>query len=275
MNVNHNIKKCNLHPTFKDAQALFCSYSTLQSDTTLENNLTYSLDAALLNTFDTQSTREIYNKVILKYYPNEVSVKSNFINQVLFKSKNHVTIFELPIGSSRADLCKLNGSSVAYEIKTDLDNSLRLKKQLNDYLNIFEKVFVICSENKLKDIESQIIPTCGIYTYSITSRGNYKFKLYRHANISKQLNCKKQLDILRKQELIKNFSIDSLPNRKDLTSLILQQYSATRINEIFKQVIKNRYQTQWDFLKNNKSQILEIDYQWFFKNTINPDLIYG
>lgn len=275
MIANYNTKHRNIHPTFKDAQALFCSYSTLQSNTILENNLADTLDATLLNTFDTQNTREIYNDVILKYYPNEVSVKSNFINQVLFKSKNHVTIFELPIGSSRADLCKVNGSSIAYEIKTDLDTLVRLNKQLNDYLDIFEKVFVICSINKLIDIDSEIIPTCGIYTYSISRKGKYKFQLYRQACLSKQLDCEKQLNILRKQELIKNFSVGSLSNRKNLTSLILQKYSSTKINEIFKQVIKNRYQTQWDFLKTNKSQILEIDYQWFFKNTINPDLIYG
>jgi len=274
MAVNNTIKS-NVHPTFKNAQALFSSYSTLQSNSILENNLIDTLDTAILNTFNSQNMREIYNKIILKYYPNELSVKSNFINQVLFKSNNHVTIFELPIGSSRIDLCKLNGSSNAYEIKTDLDNLLRLNKQLNDYLEIFEKVFVICSLNKLTDIEKQIIPLCGIYTYSISKHGNYKFQLHRHATFSEHLSPKKQLDILRKQDLIKNFTVGSLSNRKDITSLILHGYSSCQINEIFKQVIKARYQNQWDFLKNNRSQIYEIDYQWFFKNTINPDLIYG
>ena len=48
------------------------------------------------------------------------------------KGKSHVTIFELPVGSSRADLCKINGTSVAYEIKTDLDNFNRLEKQIED-----------------------------------------------------------------------------------------------------------------------------------------------
>lgn len=274
MNANYKNKLCKLHPTFKDAQALFCSYSTLQSNSFLENKLNDSLDVALLNTFKTKNAREIYNKVILKYYPNEISVKSNFINQVLFKSRKHVVIFELPIGNSRADLCKINGSSTAYEIKTDLDNLIRLNKQLNDYLDIFEKVFVICSVNKLLEIESQIIPNCGIYTYSISNRGAYKFLLHRPASLSQQINCSKQLNILRKQELLKNFSVESLPIKKDLKSLILQKYSSTEINEIFKQVIKDRYQTQWDFLRNNKSQIYEIDYQWFFKNSINPALIY-
>lgn len=274
MPINHDYKKNNIHPTFKIAQTLFSSYSTLKLNNILENNLADTLDATILNTYQNQNAREIYNEIILKYYPNELSVKANFINQILFKSNNHVTIFELPIGGSRIDLCKLNGSSIAYEIKTDLDNLSRLNKQLNDYLEIFEKVFVICSSNKLTEIEKQIIPTCGIYTYTISKNGNYKFELYKHANFSKNLNSKKQLDILRKQELIKNFTTNSLTLREDISLLILKEYSQKQINEIFKKVIKTRYKNQWDFLKNNRSLIYEIDYQWFFKNNINPSIIY-
>jgi hypothetical protein len=275
MTQNYNSKLTSIYPSFKDAQALFCSYSTLQSNIVLKNSLMNILDAELLNSFSSKNSREIFNEIILKYYPNELSVKTNFINQVLFRSNRHVTVFELPIGSSRIDLCKLNGSSVAYEIKTDLDTLHRLDKQLNDYSKVFEKVFVICSINKLHEIEKQIIPSCGIYTYSISKNGNYKFQLFKHATSSEHLNTKKQLDILRKQELIKNFTVNPLLGRKDMTSLIIQEYSSSRINHIFKQVIKARYQDQWDFLKNNRSQIFEIDYQWFFKNTINPNLIYN
>jgi hypothetical protein len=275
MTQHNNTKLTNIPPSFKDAQALFCSYSTLQSNIVLENSLMNILDTEILNSFSSKNSREIFNEIILKYYPNELSVKTNFINQILFRSNKHVTVFELPIGRSRIDLCKLNGSSVAYEIKTDLDTLHRLDKQLNDYLEIFEEVFVICSINKLHEIEKQIIPSCGIYTYSISKKGNYKFQLFKHATSSVHLNSKKQLDILRKQELIKNFTVNPFLDRKDITSLILQEYSPNEINQIFKQLIKARYQDQWDFLKNNRSQIFEIDYQWFFKNTINPDLIYN
>ncbi len=274
MNTSHQITKRTTNLTFKNAQSLFYSYSTLQSSIELERNLIDRIDSISLKKFNTQNTREIFNEIILKHYPNEISVKSNFINHVLFKSNNHVTIFELPVGNSRIDLCKINGSSVAYEIKTDLDNLTRLNKQLKDYLEIFEKVYVICSLNKLPIIEKEVLTSCGIYTYSISKYGNYKFHHFRNAELSKNLNCKKQLDILRKRELVKNFSIDTLSNRKDISSLITQKYSTKEINKIFKQVIKSRYQKQWDFLRNNSSQIFEIDYQWFFKNSINPNCIY-
>lgn len=265
----------NLHPTFENAQALYNLYSTLQSNANLKNGLVNIIDSVILNTFNTENTREVFNKIILRYYPNEISIKSNFINQILFKSNNHVTIFELPIGNSRIDLCKLNGSSVAYEIKTDLDNLSRLNKQLNDYLEIFEKVYVICSINRIPEVERHIMPDCGIYTYSISKYCNYRFQLYRNAIESLHINPAKQLNILQKQEHKKYFSDTSLTNRKDIITFILQQYSSSKINEIFKHAIKARYKNQWDFLKNNKSEIFEIDYQWFFKNNVNPTLIYS
>lgn len=275
MKTDNKNTQYNLSPTFKVAQALFISYSTLQSNNTLENNLANILGPSLINAFNTENIREIYNNIILKHYPNELSVKSNFINQVLLKPKNHVVIFEMPINASRVDLCKINGYSTAFEIKTDLDNCLRLNKQLNDYFDVFEKVFVICSENKLQEIELQIPSKCGIYVYSISSRGNYKFQIYRRATISKRFNNRKQLNILRKKEIEKNFSVPQSSSKEDLIISVLKKYSSAEINKLFKRIVKNRYQNQWEFLKNNKSQIFEIDYQWFFKNTINPALIYS
>ena len=275
MKTDNKNTQYNLSPTFKVAQALFISYSTLQSNNTLENNLANILGPSLINAFNTENIREIYNNIILKHYPNELSVKSNFIKQVLFKPKNHVVIFEMPVHVSRVDLCEINGYSTAFEIKTDLDNCLRLNKQLKDYFDVFEKVFVICSENKLQEIELQTPSKCGIYVYSISSRGNYKFQIYRRATISKRFNNRKQLNILRKKEIEKNFSVPQSSSKEDLIVSVLKKYSSVEINKLFKRIVKNRYQNQWEFLKNNKSQIFEIDYQWFFKNTINPALIYS
>lgn len=261
--------------TFKAAQTLFQAYSILQTNDILENTLITTLDLLNLAAAEYDDIREIYNNIILKNYPNELSVKSNFINHILFKSNNHVAIFELPIGNSRIDLCKINGASAAFEIKTDLDNLSRLDKQLSDYFEIFEKVFVICSLNRLPEIEKMVFSSCGIYTYSISKDGSYKFQLSKQATMSKVLNAKKQLDIFRKRELIQHFKVSPQLNREEIISLILTRYSVKQINLIFKNTMKSRYKEQWDFLKNHKAKIYEIDYQWFFKNTVNPELVYS
>ncbi len=117
----------------KDIRKLFSEYSTIETDHKLKKNLCNTLNISY-NDFDKiENIRSLYNECLLKYYPNEASVKANFINKILLNGKTHVTIFELPVGRSRVDLCKINGTSVAYEIKTDYDTFYRLEKQIYDY----------------------------------------------------------------------------------------------------------------------------------------------
>lgn len=102
---------------------------------------------------------------MMQKYLNENAIKSSFINKVLLRGKSHVSIFELNVGSSRVYSCKINGTSIAYEIKTDLDNFNRLDKQLNDYLQAFEEVYVICSNNRVNKVKAIILEEVGIYAY--------------------------------------------------------------------------------------------------------------
>lgn len=265
-----------IYPTFKDAQYLYSQYSTIENISILYNNLLQKLDFSFLSTLSHKNIHEIYNDIILKYYPNEICIKSSFINQILLNGKKHVTIFELPIGSSRADLCKINGKSVAYEIKTDLDNFSRLQKQINDYYTIFEEVFVICSCSNVNSIIDLLPAQCGIYSYTISKRGKYHFQLFRNAMPNYEMDSQKQLSLVRKNEFSIFFNIDiNEKKRYEIIKEILEQYSSETINRIFKKILKNRFQKQWNFLKQNHDEILEIDYQWFYKNQIEPSIIYN
>lgn len=211
----------------------------------------------------------------MNYYPNEICIKSSFIKQILMSGKKHVTIFELPVGSSRADLCKINGESIAYEIKTDLDNFSRLQKQIDDYYKIFEKVFIICSDTNVENIQRLIPPKCGIYSYKQNRQKNYKFTLVRNASSGNEISSVDQLNLLRKSEFSSYFKFDpSLRKRSDIIAQINQTYSSDTINQMFKEIIKSRFEKQWTFLRENHNDILEIDYQWFFKNQIKPSRIY-
>lgn len=264
-----------IYPTFKDAQQLYSQYSTIENISVLYNNLLQTIDSSFLSLMGNEDIHEIYNKIILNYYPNEICIKANFIKQILMSGKNHVTIFELPVGSSRADLCKINGESIAYEIKTDLDNFSRLQKQINDYYKIFDKVFIICSESNIEHIINLIPDECGIYSYKQNRRKNYKFTLFRDAGLVNNINPSNQLKLLRKNELHSYFSVDSsLQKRSDIIDFIIHNYSSEIINQTFKSILKYRFRSQWDFLKKNHNDIFEIDYQWFYKNQIEPTRIY-
>lgn len=262
--------------SFDICQQLYNEYNPLKQTQELYSYLVnilskYSLDTSYINI---ENTRKLFNDNILKYYPNEITIKSSFVNKVLLKNNNHTSIFELNSGNSRVDLCKINGQSIAFEIKTDLDNFNRLNKQLNDYFRIFEKVFVICSTKNINNIIKLIPNECGIYSYHITKTGKYIFNKEREALFPSQINSKNQLLLFTKTELNNFFNINNLLNKKDMINYVLANYNKEYINKAFKENFKNKYKKNWEFLSNNYSNILEIDYQWFFKNNINPKLIY-
>lgn len=272
MNLNTTI---NNKIYFEFAKNLFSQYNTLKSYKELCNDLfelsiKYNIQLDNLN-----NIRNTYNTVINKYYHNEITIKSNFVNNILFKSNNHITIFELNLESSRVDLCKINGKSIAFEIKTDLDNFNRLEKQLRDYSEIFDEVYVICSKNNIKNIYSLIPDYCGLYSYDILNNSYYKFTKEKKTIPIKNLNNFKQLNLLTKKELKNYFKkISYIENKELMIKEILLIYSSKYINSTFKKILKNRYRNKWEFLRSNSDKIYEIDYQWFFKNNINPEIIY-
>lgn len=259
--------------SFEDVQSMFSSYFTLKPKHILLSELLQILP-------DLQNTpsdiRNFYNQAILKKYPNETSIKSSFLNQVLFKTKHDITVFELPVGGSRVDLCKVNGNSIAYEIKTDLDSLTRLHKQINDYKQVFEQVYIICSETRYHTLEKALPETCGIYTYSSLPKKYYRFTKRRNAfEDLNRIDSRKQLSLLLKKELHEQFPQFITQSKLDTINNIIEHKSLVEINAVFKDVIKMRFSSKWHFLEEHHQDIYEIDYQWFYKNNTNPDLVYG
>lgn len=259
---------------FADAQKLYGSYSPLKTNFEIKQDLIDILGDSIQRNVNEVTARKICNDIVFKYYPNEISIKAAFTNQVLLKTRNHISVFELSVGGSRADICKINGTSIAYEIKTDLDNLSRLEKQLEDYLQVFEKVYVICSSSKVEKIAEFIPKTCGIYTYRLSKQGNYRFEIIKEATDSEILSSIKQLSILTKKEILTKFEIDSSLSKEVQIINIISKYDKSYVNEKFKTCMKEKYSKKWNFLKDNYKDILEIDYQWFFKYTIDPKIIY-
>lgn len=93
--------------------------------------------------------RYIYSE-LRKQYRNEYIYKNTFINDLLLKKygvKNTVVINEFRIGNSIADVVMFNGTSKAFEIKTELDSNKRLSSQLADYIKLFKECYVITHES--------------------------------------------------------------------------------------------------------------------------------
>ena len=260
--------------SFEIAKKLYSDYTVLANQDTLSDRIVKNTGSSIFSEYPDLSPREIYNQ-LLKSYPNETIIKGNFVNKFLLKSRSHVAIFELNVNSSRADICKINDASYAFEIKTDLDSPFRLEKQLKDYFDVFEYVSIICSAEKYPLFSKHITSTCGVYTYTVNRKKDYKFKLEKKAVKNSNFMADKQLNMLTKGEIIRHFGISESLSKDELVEFVLQKNAKRTINSTFKKILKNRYQNRWDFFVDNHSQILEIDYQWFFKNNIPPNEIYN
>lgn len=260
---------------FKYAKLLANQYSTYLSNASVEQKVLEVFNGDLPSQFnDELPLRESLNKFLLHHYPNETAIKSTFINNVLFKTNNHVSIFELNVGKSRLDLCKINGISTAFEIKTDLDTPRRLNQQMTDYFQVFDEVYLICSEKNLKVMLPHLPNECGIYTYNKTKTGKYSFKKYRQATASNCISSLAQLSALTKKDLSSFFKCPYLETKDEMIKFIINNNTDKEINKSFKHCLKNKFKDNWYFIVNNRSDILEIDYQWFFKNLLSPKIVY-
>lgn len=63
-------------------------------------------------------SNKVVNDLIFNFYYCERVIKYHFIKH-LKNRIDHIVAFEMAIGDSRVDICRINGSSYAYEIKTE------------------------------------------------------------------------------------------------------------------------------------------------------------
>lgn len=115
-----------------------------------------------------------YGKAISKIYEymgneyrNEYFYKNTIFNKLLIKKHdlyNTAALTELPIANSKADFVMINGKGIVYEIKTDLDNLLRLENQIADYYKVFSYVYVVVGKKQLNNVREFLKDTdVGIY----------------------------------------------------------------------------------------------------------------
>lgn len=255
-------------------------YTPLLSDRKIWNILEVRLPEDIFNSvkqlqIDTIG-HKIINDLIMNYYPNERVIKYHIIKEQLHKT-NEVTFFELNVDSSRVDLCRVNGKSIAYEIKTEFDNVSRIEKQINDYLKVFEYVYIIAHKSHIEKIKEIVPEICGIKEYVINN-GNCTFRPVRKAIKNKNINCKAQIRNLSSEDLrlvLREFGYKNIPSsRIDREDIIFKKIGEGKINNLFKLAVKLRFSSQWQFLCENFNKIMPIDIQSFFHSPIEPESIY-
>lgn len=156
-----------------------------------------------------EAISEIYHFMDCEYR-NEYYYKNTILNQLLIKKHdlyNTAALTELPIGESKADFIMINGRGVVYEIKTDLDNLLRLENQIKDYYKVFSYVYVVVGNKQLSHVK-EFLKDQKVGIYELTSSGKLicrKKAFYNKENLSYEAMFR----VLRKAEfesiLLKHF----------------------------------------------------------------------
>lgn len=102
-----------------------------------------------------------------RHYRCEYVYKAAIADRVVFGRHSPRTAslhVELPVGVSIVDLAVFNGTSTAYEIKTEFDSEKRLASQASSYLKAFEQVYVVCHADMVDRCARAASADVGILT---------------------------------------------------------------------------------------------------------------
>ncbi|HIE4800979.1 TPA: sce7726 family protein [Serratia marcescens] len=108
---------------------------------------------------------DIAFKKLSNEYKSEYFFKNIIANEVFLKKHKRnkaVMLSEFRVGANKADCVILNGLSTCYEIKTELDNLKRLPEQLEAYIGLFDKVYVVSAKSHIEKIKAIIPEVVGV-----------------------------------------------------------------------------------------------------------------
>lgn len=123
-------------------------------------------------------------RVLKRNYRNEYVYKNELINSFIkhkYCSSDTVILNEFGTGRSIADIATFNGTSKAFEIKSERDSDKRLLNQLNDYQKLFEECYVVIPEELYTKYLEIIDEKVGMIALSHRENGAIELHSVRQA----------------------------------------------------------------------------------------------
>lgn len=108
---------------------------------------------------------DFFYDLMFQYYRSEYVYKNTIATELYLKNESlqaSLLTSELRVGSSRIDVVILNGTSTAYEIKSKYDSLDRLDTQLADYARVFDRIFLVTTEEKANLVKNQVDDVVGV-----------------------------------------------------------------------------------------------------------------
>jgi len=114
--------------------------------------------------------------ITANYSTSDRSIRTVLINKLNEKYKADpetaiIPEFTLPHASARVDIAVINGVMHGYELKSDIDNLLRLTSQKDAYNLIFDKLTLVVGKNHIVEALSLIPDWWGVTIAKITQKG--------------------------------------------------------------------------------------------------------
>lgn len=244
-----------------DYSSLTRSYNTLSYTHQLRDLLGAFFQTDKYKDLNKYELSKIVNDAVFKNYDGEQIIKYRLAK--VFIRKKYVAAFEVKVKASRTDFLVINGHTMSFEVKSKIDTLNRLKKQVEDYGDVFEYNTVVIDKTHLKKVIDLIPEYYGVWYFEKSKK-----VVYRKAAYSPMINATEQLTLMNKKELQKYFRITCHEQ-------ILINFNATQINDKLKQALKSRYFNRWSFVQTYWDIILPIDLQFFFNTNVKPEIIYG
>lgn len=138
---------------------------------------------------------------------------------------------------------------------------------MRDYLKTFEKVYVIVPSNRVSDVRKYIPESCGIISYRVMENKEviFSYKKKAQKNVCKIEQCIESLSSNDLSQMLKLVGKDDHQTRSEKIMALLQITQRKPIWSQYRQVLKQKYGSQWNFLVNHFDEILPMDVQTFFR----------
>ncbi|MBB2950670.1 MULTISPECIES: sce7726 family protein [Sphingobacterium] len=237
------------------------SYNTLDYVPKLRSLLNLVYSEKKISKFCKLDLHKEINNLLLNSYEGEPILKYKLFKA--FVNRDVVAAYEIKVKNSRVDFLTVDDATTSFEIKSSLDNLTKLAKQSSDYVSAFEFNNIVIHERHLAKCLEIVPRSFGIITVDKSG-----YEILRKPILNKKTDPSEQLNLLTKKELLKNFGHVDI-------SHIMNDLSNIEINKIFKNALKQRYKSRWNFIVENSANILPIDLQFFFKTNVEPALIYN
>jgi hypothetical protein len=185
---------------------------------------------------------------MVKHYRAEYVYKNAIVSKILLgrHSLNTTRYFaEFRVGKSRADVVLVNGTSTAYEIKTELDSMDRLDSQLSAYRQVFDQVFLVTHDAVAEKMALSIHESVGILLLT----RNHTFSTYRAPRSNREsVQPAMIFDSLRRdeyREIIKTAfgRVPEVPNTKIFSACkkLFRELEPTFAHDAMVKALKKRY----------------------------------